>query len=294
MTAARIAVAQMAASEDKAINRDVVTRLCTRAGEGGAALCILPEESMVSLYSGAQPADTAEPLGGPFVSLLGALAAKYGMVIVAGIHESATEGARAYNTIVVVGSTGQVTHRYHKIHLYDAFGYRESEQIIPGSGPLVTFDVAPFRLGVLNCYDLRFPELTRVLVDAGADVLVVPAAWQAGRLKEDHWRTLVRARAIENSSWVLAAGQSGDHCIGQSMIVDPLGIVRGQLGEEREGVLIEEIDTERLALARRLLPGLQQRRFRVDHQVRPIGEGAGPSAAAPTATFDRPIETTVR
>ncbi|HVA21983.1 MAG TPA: carbon-nitrogen hydrolase family protein [Candidatus Micrarchaeia archaeon] len=294
MSAIRIAVAQMEASEDKASNRDVVARLCRCAARGGASLCLFPEEAMVSLYGGARPADTAESMRGAFVSLLRSLALEHDMTIVAGMHERLRGSDRAYNTIVVVGARGDVLHRYRKLHLYDAFGYCESDQIVPGDGPLVVFDVEPFRLGLLNCYDLRFPEVTRLLVESRADVLLVPAAWQRGPLKEDHWRTLVRARAIENTCWILAAGQAGEHCIGLSMVVDPLGVVRAQLGEEREGVVIHDIDTERIAVSRRLLPGLDQRRYRVDPTVQSLPKASRALAApAPSPTMHA-IQTAAR
>ena len=110
---------------------------------------------------------------------------------------------------------------YRKIHLYDSFGYRESDRLAPGPSSRSLVDVGGFRVGLMTCYDLRFPELARALVDRGAEVLVVPAAWVAGPRKVDHWRTLLRARAIENTVFVVAAGQPGPRYTGHSMVVGP-------------------------------------------------------------------------
>ncbi|MGB0099403.1 MAG: nitrilase-related carbon-nitrogen hydrolase, partial [Nocardioides sp.] len=147
-------------------------------------------------------------------------------------------------------------------HLYDSFGYRESDRLTAGptgsAWPVV--DVGGFRIGLMTCYDLRFPEMARALVDAGAEVLVVPAAWVAGPRKVDHWRTLVRARAIENTVFVLAAGQSGPRYSGHSLVVDPLGDVLAEAGENDE-VLGAELTRERLEESRRTNPSLANRRL---------------------------------
>ncbi len=280
MTLMRVALAQFEATADKNRNRRLVVDLATQAAKAGARLCLFPEESMVSLPSGLAPRDTAEPLDGPFVAQLRSLAAEQRMVIAAGMHEQVGDGDRPYNTIVLIRDDGALWHTYRKLHVYDAFGYRESAYILPGDAPPVTFDLGPFRFGLINCYDVRFPELTRLLVDDQADVILVPAAWQRGPLKEDHWRTLLRARAIENTCWVLGASQAGEQCTGLTMVVDPLGIVRGQLGEERQALLVHDLDTDRVSAGRRLLPGIHQRRLRIDPTIVPhVGsEGDDPHA----------------
>ena len=129
---------------------------------------------------------------------------------------------------------GAVSTSYRKIHLYDSFGYKESDALRAGPLAPVVVDVAGFRVGLMTCYDLRFPELARLLVDHGAEVLVVPAAWVAGPRKVEHWRTLVRARAIENTVFVVAAAQPGPRYSGHSMVVDPLGDVLAEAGEGAE------------------------------------------------------------
>ena len=152
---------------------------------------------------------------------------------------------------------------YRKIHLYDSFGYRESDRLLagehdPAAPALVELD--GWRLGLMTCYDLRFPELARRLVDAGAEVLVVPAAWVAGERKVDHWRTLARARAIENTAYVVAAGQPAPRYSGHSLVVDPFGDVLAEAGEGAD-LVRADLDPARLAEARRTNPSLANRRL---------------------------------
>jgi deaminated glutathione amidase len=153
---------------------------------------------------------------------------------------------------------------YRKIHLYDSFGYRESDRL--SAGPLedppaaALVKVGGFTLGLMTCYDLRFPELARALVDAGAEVLVVPAAWVAGPRKVDHWRTLLRARAIENTVFVVAAAQPAPRYSGHSMIVDPLGDVLAEAGDDDE-ILTAPLHRDVLEESRRTNPSLANRRL---------------------------------
>jgi predicted amidohydrolase len=152
---------------------------------------------------------------------------------------------------------------YRKLHLYDAFGYRESDWVEPG--PIAapeTFAWEGFTVGIQTCYDVRFPEVTRRLVDAGADLVLVPAEWVRGPLKEEHWRTLVTARAIENTVYVAAADHTPPIGVGASMIVDPMGVALASLGEE-PGVVVAEVTRERVASVRRTNPALAVRRFGV-------------------------------
>ncbi len=173
------------------------------------------------------------------------------------MFESGDDPARPFNTLVVRGGAEA---SYRKIHLYDSFGYRESDRLTAGPLDPVVVDVAGLRLGLMTCYDLRFPELARLLVDAGADALVVPAAWVAGPRKVEHWRTLLRARAIENTVYVVAAAQPGPRYSGHSMVVDPLGDVLAEAGDGPE-VVVAELDDETLATARATNPSLANRRL---------------------------------
>jgi predicted amidohydrolase len=164
-----------------------------------------------------------------------------------------------YNTLVVVGPDGGLLASYRKIHLYDAFGYVESQRLIPGPVAPVTFGVGDARFGLMTCYDLRFPELAAALVDAGADALLVPAAWLAGPHKVDHWSTLLRARAIETTSYVVAAGQCGSHYVGTSVVLDPMGLTVATLADE-PGTAVAAIDLQRVAEVRKVNPTLKNRR----------------------------------
>ena len=149
---------------------------------------------------------------------------------------------------------------YRKIHLYDSFGYRESDRVTAGPLTPTVVDLAGFRVGLMTCYDLRFPELARALVNAGAEVIVVPAAWVAGPRKVDHWTTLVRARAIENTAYVVAVGQPGPRYSGHSLVVDPWGEVVAEAGAEEE-TLTATLTRDRLDEARHTNPSLLNRRL---------------------------------
>jgi predicted amidohydrolase len=155
---------------------------------------------------------------------------------------------------------GAATAAYRKIHLYDSFGFRESDRVLAGDPDPVVVEVGGFAVGLMTCYDLRFPELGRRLVDAGAEVLVVPAAWVAGERKVDHWRTLVRARAIENTAYVVAVGQPAPRYTGHSMVVGPLGDVLVEAGPDEE-TLTAVLTREGLDEARRSNPSLANRRL---------------------------------
>lgn len=260
----RVTVAQLEVSADHAANRAVVTGVLTEARRVGADLVVLPEYA-----SGFDPrgvgAEHAEPLDGPFVTHLRRLAHDAGVAVVAGTTLPADgDDPRAVNAVVAVDAAGELAGVYRKVHLYDAFGGRESDRLQPGpadAAPLV-LAVGGLRFGVLTCYDLRFPESARRLVDAGADVLLVPAAWAAGPLKADHWRTLLRARAIENTAVVVGVGQAGRGVTGRSVLVGPDGQVGLELGEEA-ALRTVDLDPALLAAARAENPSLANRRYAV-------------------------------
>jgi predicted amidohydrolase len=258
----RIAVGQLAASEDWRRNLDTCTALIEQAGAGGADLLVLPEGVLARFTDDFSRLRTAaQPLTGPFVTALTAATAGGAMTVVAGVHEPAPDG-RAYNTLVALRDGRQVA-AYRKLHLYDAFGSAESDNVVPADGPLVTLDVAGLTVGLMTCYDVRFPELARLLTLAGAQVLVLPAAWVKGPHKERHWELMLAARALENTVYVVGAGECGPRNIGHSMVVDPLGVVVARLGEA-PGLLWADADPARVADARNRLPVLANRRFDVN------------------------------
>jgi deaminated glutathione amidase len=267
----RVALAQLAAGLDKAANREAVREAVAATASQEPDLVVLPEAVMCDFGAPDMPlAPVAEPLDGPFVDLLKGLASTYETTLVAGMFEATDD--RPYNTLVAVDSDG-IRAAYRKAHLYDSFGYHESDRLSAGPVEPATLEVGELRIGLMTCYDLRFPELSRLLVDAGAEVLVVPAAWLRGPHKEDHWRTLLRARAIENTVYVAAAGQPGKAYVGHSMLVDPFGVVVAALGEQ-EGITGGDVDAKRLHQVREVNPALHHRRLRVtpnDHAEQPSG-----------------------
>jgi predicted amidohydrolase len=259
-----IAVAQFAPTSDAAANLDAVAHLVATASARGARVVVLPEYSSYFV----DPFDTslaenAQDLDGPFVRRLTEIAGERGVIVVAGLLERASDPRRVRNTVVAVGADGLIA-QYRKLHLYDAFGQRESDWVEPGeSAPALTFEVGGLRFGLMTCYDLRFPEVGRVLVDAGADVLLVPAEWVRGPLKEHHWRTLLHARAIENTVFVAAADHPPPLGVGNSLIVDPQGVEVAAVGTATD-VAVAHLDVGAIARVRRVNPALALRRFRVE------------------------------
>lgn len=270
----KVAVAQFASGYDKSANLARIGELVRAAR---ADLVVLPEGAM---HTFGKPTDrlleAAEPLDGPFVTGLSALAAETGATVLAGMFEEVPDRAaeRVYNTVVAVGAQGLLG-RYRKVHLFDAFGWRESDRLRPGDpGDLLTVPVGDLVVGVVTCYDVRFPEITRALVDAGATLLAVPSAWVGGPMKEEVWLTLARARAIENTCWLAGAGQVPPEFVGRSVVVDPLGVPVAQLGAD-EGVAVAEVDVARVADVRGRLPCLHHRRYAVTPAASPPSADSG-------------------
>lgn len=260
----RVAAMQLASTIDSAENRRLVdARLA--ALEPGPDLVVLPEATMHDFGSPDHDlAAVAEPLDGPFVDLLAAHARRLRTTVVAGLFERTDD--LPYNTLAVLGPDGDLRASYRKIHLYDSFGYAESDRLRGGDVQPVVVDVPvaggdAARVGLMTCYDLRFPELGRALVDDGADVFVVPAAWVAGDHKLHHWRTLLTARAVEDVVGVVAAAQGGDRYTGHSLVLDPWGtaLAEGDAGDD--AVVAADLDLADVARAREVNPSLGNRRM---------------------------------
>lgn len=262
MGAMRVALVQLASATDATANRaEITARLADLDPADGFDLVVLPEAAMADFG----PADrdlatVAEPLNGPFVQLLGDEARRLGATIVAGMFESTDEGL-PFNTLAVVDPDGSLQATYRKIHLFDSFGYRESDRLTPGAVEPVIVEIAGRSVGLMTCYDLRFPEHGRALAVAGADLLVIPAAWVAGDHKVMQWRTLVSARAMENTVHVIAAAQCGDEYCGHSMAVDPWGEVVVEAGDDPVTV-IADLGDDDVSRARAVNPSLANRRIR--------------------------------
>ncbi|WP_336629918.1 MULTISPECIES: carbon-nitrogen hydrolase family protein [unclassified Microbacterium] len=257
-----VAVCQFSPVADRSANRERIGALVAGAAARGARVVVLPEYSsyFVDPFDETLAAN-AEDLDGEFTGELRRLAGRHDVVIVAGLVERADEG-RIRNAVVAVDATG-ILAVYRKQHLYDAFGQTESRWIEPGRvGGAATFVVDALTFGLMTCYDLRFPEVARTLVDAGADVLVIPAEWVRGPLKEHHWTTLLAARAIESTAYVVAADHPVPVGVGHSAVVDPQGVVVAGVGTG-EGIAVAELDPAAVARVREVNPVLRLRRYRV-------------------------------
>jgi deaminated glutathione amidase len=264
----RVAVCQLNSRADRPANLKSAAELLERAAAGGADLAVLPEYT--DYLGPAAKLPKPEGIDGEYVTRFAELARNLGMWVLAGsFHEVGPDKDHTYNTSILLDRTGALAAAYRKIHLYDVeipgrVSYQESASVAPGT-QAVAVDVEGIRVGLTICYDLRFPELYRRLaVEGAAQMIVVPAAFMmhTGR---DHWEVLLRARAIENQCYVVAAGQIGDHdpgrtCFGRSMVVDPWGTVVAQAPDEVT-VAFADIDAERLERIRAELPSLANRRL---------------------------------
>src|SRR5215213_1632292 len=183
------------------------------------------------------------------------------MSIISTIYEKSNSGFdnRVYDTVVLIDSKGEISSVYRKLHLYDALGFKESDKMMAGNMIEKPVKTSVGNIGLMICYDIRFPEMSRILTVKGANVLVSPSAWVHGVMKEEHWQTLLKARAIENGLYIIAPDQVGNIFSGRSMAVDPFGVVLLDMGN-REGMEVVEIDKSRVQKVRELLPLLKNRR----------------------------------
>jgi predicted amidohydrolase len=253
----RIRLVQRASGLDPAENLAALEEIAALPGRPD--LVVLPEAFARDFgQPGSDLSAFAEPLDGPFAQRLRALSSSTGSAWLAGMFETADDASRPLNTLLL--ADGERLAAYRKIHLYDSFGYQESDTVSPGAVEPVVVDVRGFPIGLMTCYDLRFPELARALAERGAEVVVVPAAWVAGKRKVEHWRTLLRARAIENTVWVVAVGQPGPRYTGHSLVVAPDGDVVAEADVD-EVVIDARIDRAAVEDVRRTNPSLANRRM---------------------------------
>jgi deaminated glutathione amidase len=263
-TSVPVAVVQSRPGADVRANLEDLRQAAVAAQGDGAQLVVFPEYShyFAPQLDGSW-VQAAEPLDGPFATGVAQVAAELRIFLVAGILEAVDGGGRFSNTLVAFDPSGARVATYRKLHLYDAFGARESDFAAHGPiEPPQTFEVGGIRVAMQTCYDLRFPEVTRRLVDAGAELVLVPSEWVPGPLKVDHWRTLLAARAIENTVYIAAADQAVPNGVGMSMVIDPAGVVLATLGDD-PGILVAAVDHTKIAEVRHTNPALQLRRFTV-------------------------------
>lgn len=265
----RAAVVQMCSRAEIDANLDLAANLCRKAADRGAQLVVLPENFCLidTLQRKVEIAEDLEKPG-PILQRMKILARELGVsLVLGGLPTRASEG-RCFNTSVLLDPQGEIRSTYRKIHLFDiaipdGAMFQESELVEPGKD-IVHADLLGFRLGMTICYDLRFPELYRALTNAGCQVLTVPAAFTLHTGK-DHWFPLLRARAIENEAYVLAAGQYGRHTperfsYGKSCIIDPWGAVIAQVSDG-DGVAVADLDLDYLEKVRQQLPCLDHQRI---------------------------------
>jgi deaminated glutathione amidase len=262
----RVAAVQMNSRDDKAANVQTALELIDRAAGTGARLVALPE---VWTYLGAQEGnrDNAETIPGPTIDRLAERARRHGIYLHCGsILEVRPAEPKVFNTAVVLSPDGDIIATYSKIHMFDVVldgvaSYEESATVKPGD-EIVTFDLDGVTVGLAICYDLRFPELFRILALRGAEVIVLPAAFTMTTGK-DHWEVLIRARAIENGVFMIAPGQvghdgNGKWCYGRSLIVDPWGTILAT-APDAETVVAATLDRSLLRKVRRQIPSLANR-----------------------------------
>jgi predicted amidohydrolase len=255
----KVALGQFAVSRVWEENVATCIDLMQRSDAGEADLLVLPEGILArNIADPDMVLKAAQPIDGPFISALRDASRGTTMTTMLSIHVP-TDGRRVHNVLIVLRN-GEIVAQYRKLHLYDAFSMQESANVIAGDAIAPLVDVGGLKIGLMTCYDVRFPELARRLALDGADVLVLPSAWVRGLLKEAHWEILVTARALENTCYMVAAGECGERNIGASMVVDPLGVVIARAAEA-PALLFADIDPARIAHARTVLPVLQNRRF---------------------------------
>ncbi len=251
----KIAVGQWQVSREWQKNAQHIIAAMLQAEKEGATLLVLPEAVLARDNQQSRwVIDAAQPLDGPFISQLLNASISLSITTIFTLHVPAPAG-KARNVLVALRA-GEILLTYDKIHLYDAFSIRESDNVVAGEALPPLLPIGEFTLGVMTCYDLRFPEMARALARQGADLLILPAAWLKGPNKELHWELLTRARALENTCYLAAAGECGAKNIGHSLIVDPLGLVIAQAGE-RPQLIYAELEKQHLISVREQLPVLE-------------------------------------
>ena len=259
----RIAVAQILSGTNPADNLQLVRDYTGRAADAGATLVVFPEATMCRF--GVPLAPIAEPVDGPWADGVRRIAADANITVIVGMFTPADDG-RVANTLLAAGpgSPNQPDTHYDKIHLYDAFGFTESRTVAPGRGPVV-ITVDGVGVGLSTCYDIRFPELFTTLARRGAQLITVSASWASGRGKLEQWTLLARARALDSTSYIVAAGQadpgeplasSAPTGVGGSLVVSPFGEVVASAGADPQ-LLVTDLALEQVAKARETIAVLR-------------------------------------
>lgn len=255
----RVAAGQFVVTPDWETNAQTCVALMQQAAANAAALLVLPEALLARDDNDPDMSvKSAQPLSGGFLRLLLEESRRNDLTTILTIHVPTSEG-RAANTLVAL-RRGEIVEQYQKLHLYDAFRVQESKRVDAGSTLPALIEVGGMRVGLMTCYDLRFPELALALALNGAEVIVLPTAWVRGPLKEHHWATLLAARALDTTCYFVTAGECGNKNIGQSKIIDPLGVTLAGAGSSPQ-MIYAELSKDSLQEIRSQLPVLNNRRF---------------------------------
>ncbi|HXX96199.1 MAG TPA: carbon-nitrogen hydrolase family protein [Candidatus Bathyarchaeia archaeon] len=261
----RVAIVQMKSSTDKEENLKISLDYIKEGARRKARLICFPEFQMAfssAKQSSKQLTNVAESAkNGNFIVKLCSAARSCKIDVVATIYEKTDEVSfkRVYDTVVLINSRGNIISRYRKVHLYDALGFKESLKLMAGNSIEKPHATSTGTIGLMICYDIRFPEMSRILAVQGAEILAAPSAWIQGVMKEEHWVTLLKARSIENGLYMVAPDQVGNIFSGRSMVIDPFGSVVLDMGN-REGMEVVDIDISRVQNVRKSLPLLKNRR----------------------------------
>ncbi|QET65659.1 deaminated glutathione amidase [Citrobacter werkmanii] len=254
-----VAAGQFAVEPSWEKNAETCASLMSQAAGEGVSLLVLPEALLAR--NDIDPdlsVKSAQLLEGGFLTRLLRESAQNEMTTILTIHVPSVPG-RAFNMLVALRG-GRVVAHYAKLHLYDAFAIQESRNVDAGDAIAPLLDVDGLKVGLMTCYDLRFPELALAHALQGADILALPAAWVRGALKEHHWATLLAARALDATCYVIAAGECGNKNIGQSRVIDPFGVTIAAAAET-PALIMAEVSAERVKQVRAQLPVLINRRF---------------------------------
>ncbi len=253
---------QLQSSTRKEENLEKITAHIAGAAKKGASLCAFPEFMMFYTPLAQSPSELAglaESMSGGFVRKIAQAARENSIEVVGTLYEKTGTGNRVYDTSFLINSSGRLVSKYRKVHLYDALGFKESKKLTAGSQLPHPQKSVIGKIGMMICYDLRFPEMSRKLAAAGADILVAPSAWVRGPMKEEHWITINRTRALENGCFIISPDQVGNVYCGRSIVVDPFGRVLLDM-KKRRGMAVVEIDRSQVKRTRKILPLLKNRR----------------------------------
>jgi predicted amidohydrolase len=258
----KAAVIQFKASTKKEDNLKKIVSYISKAAARNATLCAFPEFMMFytnSSQTSKQLANLAETINGTFVTTITKAAKENQIQVVGSFYEKSKKKDRVYDTSFVIDKSGKVISTYRKIHLYDALGFKESDKMVSGSKIAKPVKTSIGKIGMMICYDLRFPEISRSLAVAGSEVLIVPSAWVKGNMKEEHWITINKTRAIENGCYIIAPDQVGNIYCGRSLVVDPYGKILLDM-KKKQGIGFVNIDLDMVKQTRKVLPLLKNRR----------------------------------